>query len=551
MKQLCLRTLLAALAISAPSLFGSFSVWRTLTSDPGTDQVFPVELPVGSPPVADFPITIIANPTSVVITPDATKTVICSGVEPSGRVQNASANIFLMDLTTAPISLITSTTVGSGPLGLAISPDGAKVYCIPQGGGDITILWVSDLSLFATIPQTLFGSYIPRSISLSPTMPEGYVSTNDNRIFVIDTDTASVKSLGYNTPFTSASSSITPDGEELYTNSAALSYITLSDGFLHDITGMPTALATYGIAVSPDGTALYAVQLFGSLQMLTVVDLTSHSYVTQYPIPFEEISPALIFLTPDGKTAILPDTEWQQDAGHILEFIDLTTGNPSYLDLTSSPYSTLLYSPVTPDQAPTALFNTSVKGLTVSFDGSDSSSPVGTIAAYAWNFGDGQSITTTAPTVSHTYLTSGIYTITLTVTNTAGTSTNVTFTGQMVSNNGGPSAVLQRQISVQAHGVSHFRGKVHRKHHKTLLNTWWFKSHMTHVRKYQIYSGNQRVASVSAHHKHQKTLRLHPQHSDRVFSEKYRHYLDRKYSIRVLDTFGHTSRPTDIHVEKG
>ena len=50
---------------------------------------------------------------------------------------------------------------------------------------------------------------------------------------------------------------------------------------------------------------------------------------------------------------------------------------------------------ITPDQAPTAAFTTSVNGLTVSFDGSGSSSPVGTIATYLWDFGDGSEPVTT------------------------------------------------------------------------------------------------------------------------------------------------------------
>ena len=44
---------------------------------------------------------------------------------------------------------------------------------------------------------------------------------------------------------------------------------------------------------------------------------------------------------------------------------------------------------ITPDQAPTASFITSINGSTVFFDGSGSSSPVGSIATYKWNFGDG------------------------------------------------------------------------------------------------------------------------------------------------------------------
>ena len=106
---------------------------------------------------------------------------------------------------------------------------------------------------------------------------------------------------------------------------------------------------------------------------------------------------------------------------------------------------------ITPDQAPTAAFTTSVNGLTVSFDGSGSFSPIGTIATYLWDFGDSSSpVTTENATTSHTYAREGVFSVSLTVTNTAGTSTETTFTGQVVSNNGQPSAETTHAVIVRS-----------------------------------------------------------------------------------------------------
>jgi PKD repeat protein len=67
---------------------------------------------------------------------------------------------------------------------------------------------------------------------------------------------------------------------------------------------------------------------------------------------------------------------------------------------------------------PVASFTFSCSGLTCSFDGTGSSDPDGTIASYAWDFGDG----TTRPgaMVDHTYAAAGTYTVTLTVTDDDG-----------------------------------------------------------------------------------------------------------------------------------
>jgi Tol biopolymer transport system component/chitodextrinase len=96
-------------------------------------------------------------------------------------------------------------------------------------------------------------------------------------------------------------------------------------------------------------------------------------------------------------------------------------------------------------QAPTAVIDASPTSgappLDVDFDGSGSSDPDGTIASYAWNFGDGD--TDTGATVSHTYDTEGTFNATLTVTdnngltNTASVPINVTSAAQQ------PHAIIE------------------------------------------------------------------------------------------------------------
>ncbi|MCW2636004.1 MAG: domain containing protein [Blastococcus sp.] len=83
-----------------------------------------------------------------------------------------------------------------------------------------------------------------------------------------------------------------------------------------------------------------------------------------------------------------------------------------------------------PNQAPTATFQSSCAGLLCSFDATASSDRDGSIASYAWNFGDGS--TGTGARVNHTFPGDGSRLVTLTVTDdqgaTASTQRTVTVT---------------------------------------------------------------------------------------------------------------------------
>jgi PKD repeat protein len=546
MKHVHIWSVLAVLSASSTFLIGD--TWKALVTDPVTQQIFPIDLGPNQSPTAEAPITGIADPFLVFITPDATKAVVTNSA-------NAPApNFFELNLTTTPISIGPSATIAQG-LFCALSPDGSKFYASGRTGENpIYVVQTSDLSVLASVPASDFAPYAPVVVALSPNKPEGYVSTGTTKLFIFDTDTNRVKN-SIDTTFGTGFLVVTPDGTELYishSDSSGLSYVTLSDNSIHDITGLPAASVSRGIAMAPDGSALYAIQLVGTHWYVIVVDTKTHSFVTQHEIPSQLTIPSFISITPDGKTACIPDTGVDTEKGHLVAFMDLATGASTIVDLTSARESQLFWSAITPDQAPTARFTPTVNGATVTFDASASSSPVGSIATYAWDFGDGQTTTTTSPTISHTYTTNGTFTIVLTVTNTSGTSTVVTFTGQMVSNNGGPSAETTQQITVQLTGVASFKGKVHRDHKdkKVSLKTKWTKSLIPNTRKYEIFARNTKIATVKASHKRHQTLRLHPHHFPHKISKDYRHYLDHKYNIRVVDTLGHSSQPTFVHVVK-
>ena len=90
--------------------------------------------------------------------------------------------------------------------------------------------------------------------------------------------------------------------------------------------------------------------------------------------------------------------------------------------------------------APTASFTATPNGATVAVDATASTDPDGTVASYAWDFGDGTQ--GTGVTAAHTYAASNSYVITLTVTDDQGATATTTQTVVVTKPNVPPVAAF-------------------------------------------------------------------------------------------------------------
>ncbi|MBO0879066.1 MAG: PKD domain-containing protein, partial [Mycobacterium sp.] len=117
------------------------------------------------------------------------------------------------------------------------------------------------------------------------------------------------------------------------------------------------------------------------------------------------------------------DSDWGGDSPYLAGSIDEVAVYSHELSA-SQVAAHFAASPASPNLPPTASFADSENGLTASFDASGSSDPDGSIAAYAWDFGDGGTGNGQSP--NHTYGAAGTYSVTLTVTDNEGATDSVT-----------------------------------------------------------------------------------------------------------------------------
>ena len=99
-------------------------------------------------------------------------------------------------------------------------------------------------------------------------------------------------------------------------------------------------------------------------------------------------------------------------------------------------------------------------------DASSSSDSDGSIASYAWTFGDG--VTASGVTANHTYASGGSYDVTLTVTDNKGASTNVTKQVTVSPPNVAPTADFTSSGCGAGEGVRRERLGGHRRHDRVV-----------------------------------------------------------------------------------
>ncbi len=130
---------------------------------------------------------------------------------------------------------------------------------------------------------------------------------------------------------------------------------------------------------------------------------------TEVSTPQQSVTLDVIKLSDGDVDTLILESKWK--------FADNTTGQPdAYWKITLVHYDNPANEPPIPDVRPQVGFTAEINGLTVTFTNTSNFA-----TSYSWDFGDGNTSTEENPT--HTYAGAGIYTVVLTATNNAGSST--------------------------------------------------------------------------------------------------------------------------------
>jgi len=338
------------------------------------------------------------DPWGVAVNPDGKKVYVANW---------ESSNVSVIDIAT---NTVTATVpVGYEPSGVAVNPAGTKVYVTHDGSDTVSVIDTATNTLTATVP---IGSYSSYGVAVTPDGTKVYVTHDDSHDTVSVIDTAT-NTLTATVPIGSHSYgvAVNPNGKNVYVASWDTNNVSVIDTATNTVTAtVPVGICPHGVAVNPDGTKVYVANQ-GS-DIVSVIDtntneVTAKVYVGSYPhgVSVNSAGTKVYVANMDSDTVSVIDT-----ATNVVEATVPVGTNPVAFG------QFIVQEPVPPVADFSSNVTSGYSPLTVQF--TDLSKDA---IGRNWNFGDGTNSTAKNPT--HKYSATGNYTVSLKATNYADSNT--------------------------------------------------------------------------------------------------------------------------------
>lgn len=258
-------------------------------------------------------------PEGVAVTPDGKKVYV---------TDRWGVNVSVVD--TATNTVTDTVKVGSDPYGVAISPDGKKVYVANSGSNNISIINTDANTVTATVPV---GNQ-PEGIAITPDGKKVYVansgnsSTPDDTVSVIDTATNMVTATVHVGNYSSGVA-VNPDGKKVYVANRGR-YVSVIDTATNTVTDtVDVNNSPDKIVVNPTGTKVYVAGMKKGYAagtddgFVSVIDTSNNTIIATMNIVGG--SPIGLAVTPDGKKVYVANSNISGNS--TLSVIDTSNDN--------------------------------------------------------------------------------------------------------------------------------------------------------------------------------------------------------------------------------
>ncbi|MDG4668016.1 beta-propeller fold lactonase family protein [Mycobacterium sp. 236(2023)] len=224
---------------------------------------------------------------------------LIAGADIQVSVASAATAEPASDTDTVPTPVIATIGTGAFPFGVAVLPNGTRVYVANSDYDDVSVIDTATNSVVGQVPM---GGYAVRRLIMNPNGSRLYALGSSN-VFVIDTATDTL--IGKPISVYAKDAAITPDGSRLYiTDGNWNGSVSIFDTATNTIIGEPISVARYpyGVAISPDGRRVYVANetlnpdIAGSV---SVIDTATNTVIGS-PIRVGA-DPVSVAISPDGK----------------------------------------------------------------------------------------------------------------------------------------------------------------------------------------------------------------------------------------------------------
>jgi len=262
----------------------------------------------------------------------------------TGYVVNSAGNGFVSFIDAATDRILTgpvnTVLVSHQPIYAVLSPDGTRLYVTNQEcnypdtiQGCVSVIRTDALATSPT--DTIPVGEFPHGIAITPDGTRLYVVNGFGLISVIDTSTDTVTGTISSVQF-HGEIVMSPDGTRAYApgylNGHGVIVIdTTTNTVLGSLVGLPSGDPIYGIAITPDGSRLYIangnlVDINGNYvgsNTIAAIDIASNTRLATINVARQ---PWDIAITPDGSKAYVAGFDTVQQSG-TLTVVDTATNS--------------------------------------------------------------------------------------------------------------------------------------------------------------------------------------------------------------------------------
>jgi YVTN family beta-propeller protein len=192
-------------------------------------------------------------------------------------------------------------TVGNNPTGAAVSPDGKHLYVTNQNDGTLSVIDTAT----DTVTSTVLLGGTPLGLAVTPDNAHAYIAVYPSMVAVLNTATNKVTATIVDPSLSGpALVAITPDGKTVYVSDQISNKVTvISTASNLPTASIPVGQIPLGLAVTVDGKLLYAAN--GADSTVSVIDTATNKVITTLS-GFD--GPEGVVISPDGNNVLVANT---------------------------------------------------------------------------------------------------------------------------------------------------------------------------------------------------------------------------------------------------